>query len=183
MKLLPRYAGPGAQRLLVRASCAKSCQTPSESEGSSRAQYNTAVLKMNKGSALGTFVLRTALNHGFDLHPFTVTRYLHDAHLEGLLLQLPTALFDSAWLDIRLFQQDRPPVPSFKSFSDFFETPPASSALPRMIGFDGFFKGAYSYHVHNLWYVYHIIQLFIDYMSLYLDAGTHHTILHGIILT
>ncbi|KAG8919415.1 hypothetical protein FRC01_001296, partial [Tulasnella sp. 417] len=26
-------------------------------------------------------------------------------------------------------------------------------AAPRMLGFDGFFKGAYSYHFHNFWWV------------------------------
>ena len=28
-----------------------------------------------------------------------------------------------------------------------------SSAAPQALGFDGFFKGAYSYHFHNFWYV------------------------------
>lgn len=37
------------------------------------------------------------------------------------------------------------------SFADFFETPVANSAAPQAFGFDGFFKGAYSYHFHNFW--------------------------------
>lgn len=27
------------------------------------------------------------------------------------------------------------------------------SSAPQALGFDGFFKGAYSYHFHNFWYV------------------------------
>ena len=37
------------------------------------------------------------------------------------------------------------------SFGDFFETPGHSSAQPMALGFDGFFKGSYSYHFHNFW--------------------------------
>jgi hypothetical protein len=38
-------------------------------------------------------------------------------------------------------------------FGDFFDTPAQNSAAPQALGFDGFFKGAYSYHFHNFWYV------------------------------
>jgi WD repeat and SOF domain-containing protein 1 len=77
------------------------------------AKYNTAVLRMHKGSALGTFLFRTALKNGLDFHPMTVSRYTADAHLERLLLRLPDALFDSAWLNTENFQRDRPPQPFF----------------------------------------------------------------------
>jgi hypothetical protein len=40
-----------------------------------------------------------------------------------------------------------------RSFGDFFDTPLASSAAPHALGFDGFFKGAFSYHFHNYWFV------------------------------
>jgi WD repeat and SOF domain-containing protein 1 len=76
-------------------------------------KYNTAVLRMNKGSALGTFLFRTALKNGLDFHPMTVSQYTKDAFLEGLLLRLPDALFDSAWLNTEYFQRDRPPQPYF----------------------------------------------------------------------
>lgn len=76
-------------------------------------KYNTAVLRMNKNSALGTFLFRTALKNGLDFHPMTVSRYAADAHLEGLLLRLPDAMFDSAWLNTENFQRDRPPQPYF----------------------------------------------------------------------
>lgn len=42
---------------------------------------------------------------------------------------------------------------AFGRFQDFFETPLQSSGAPQALGFDGFFKGAYSYHFHNFWYV------------------------------
>jgi WD repeat and SOF domain-containing protein 1 len=77
-------------------------------------KYNTAVLRMNKNSAFGTFLFRTALRNGFDFHPMSISRYTKDAHLEGALLRLPDALFDPAWLSTEDFQLDRPPFPFFK---------------------------------------------------------------------
>ncbi|TCD63332.1 hypothetical protein EIP91_005678 [Steccherinum ochraceum] len=115
-------------------------------------KYNTAVLRLNKGSALGTFLFRTALKNGLDFHPMTIARYTKDAYMEGLLLRLPDALFDSAWLNTEQFQIERPPQPFFTDFGDFFETPLVSSGAPQALGFDGFFKGAYSYHFHNFWW-------------------------------
>lgn len=82
-------------------------------------KYNTAVLRMNKGSALGTFLFRTALKNGLDFHPMTVSRYTADAHVEGLLLRLPDALFDSAWLNTEYYQRDRPPQPYFTELVPF----------------------------------------------------------------
>lgn len=76
-------------------------------------KYNTAVLRMHKGSALGTFLFRTALKNGLDFHPMSVSKYTKDAYLEGLLLRLPDALFDSAWLNTESYQRDRPPQPYF----------------------------------------------------------------------
>ncbi|KAJ3829765.1 snoRNA binding protein [Lentinula raphanica] len=115
-------------------------------------RYNTAVLHMNKGSALGTFLFRTALKNNLDFHPMTISRYLKDAYLDGLLLRLPDALFDSAWLNTENYQRDRPPQPFFKTFEDFFNTPAVSSAEPVALGFNGFFRGAFSYHYHNFWW-------------------------------
>jgi WD repeat and SOF domain-containing protein 1 len=63
-------------------------------------KYNTAVLKLHKSSALGTFLFKTALENGMDFHPMTVSRYLKDAGLEKLLFRIPDALFDPAWLNI-----------------------------------------------------------------------------------
>lgn len=62
-------------------------------------KYNTAVLKMQRGSALGNFIFRTAVANGLDFHPMTISRYTLDAKMEGLLLRLPDALFDPAWLN------------------------------------------------------------------------------------
>lgn len=76
-------------------------------------RYNTAVLKLNKDSALGKFLFRTALKNNLDFHPMTVSVYVREAHLEGLLLRLPDALFDSAWLNTESYQLSRPPQPFF----------------------------------------------------------------------
>ncbi|KAH9944027.1 uncharacterized protein BXZ73DRAFT_96540 [Epithele typhae] len=115
-------------------------------------KYNTAVLRMHKGSALGTFLFRTALKNGLDFHPMTVSKYASDAGIEGLLLRLPDALFDSAWLNTEDFQRDRPPQPFFTEFADLFFTPREKSSAPQALGFTGFFRGAYSYHFHNFWW-------------------------------
>lgn len=76
-------------------------------------KLNTAVLHLNKGSALGKFLFRTALKNDLDFHPMTVSRYLKDAYLEPLLLRLPDALFDPAWLNTENYQMSRPPQPFF----------------------------------------------------------------------
>ncbi|EKM83504.1 hypothetical protein AGABI1DRAFT_66179 [Agaricus bisporus var. burnettii JB137-S8] len=115
-------------------------------------RYNTAVLKLNKESALGKFLFRTALKNNLDFHPMTITTYLQEAYLRGLLLRLPDALFDSAWLNTEGYQLARPPQPFFSSFENFFNTPIAQSAAPQALGFEGFFRGAYSYHYHNFWW-------------------------------
>lgn len=115
-------------------------------------RYNTAVLRMNKGSALGSFLFYTALRNDLDFHPMTVSQYMKDAYLEGLLLRLPDALFDPAWLNTEDYQRDRPPFPYFTEFGDLFSTPQTGGAAPLTQGFDGFFRGAYSYHFHNFWW-------------------------------
>jgi WD repeat and SOF domain-containing protein 1 len=79
-------------------------------------KYNTAVLKMHKGSALSTFLFKTALENGLDFHPMTVSRYLKDADLEKLLFRVPDALFDPAWLNMERYQRERPPFPYFQEY-------------------------------------------------------------------
>jgi WD repeat and SOF domain-containing protein 1 len=76
-------------------------------------KYNTAVLRMHKNSALGSWLFRTALKNDFDFHPMTVSNYAKEAHMEGLLLRLPDALFDSAWLNVEDYQVNRPAFPYF----------------------------------------------------------------------
>ena len=78
-------------------------------------RYNTAVLRMHQGSALGTFLLRTASKSGMDFHPIAIGRYLRDAQMSGLLFRLPDALFDSAWLTVEGYHPDRPPQPYLTS--------------------------------------------------------------------
>lgn len=76
-------------------------------------KYNTAVLKLHKGSALGKFLFQAALENGLDFHPMTISEYLKDAGLEKLLYRLPDALFDAAWLNFEGHQRERPPFPYF----------------------------------------------------------------------
>ena len=76
-------------------------------------RYNTAVLHMNKNSALGSFIFKTALKNKMDFHPNAIWKYVRDAHLNDLLLRLPDALFDPAWLNTEGFQLRRPPQPFF----------------------------------------------------------------------
>lgn len=116
-------------------------------------KYNTAVLKLHKGSALGTFLFKTALENGLDFHPMTVSRYLQDAGLDKLLVRIPDALFDPAWLNMERYQRDRPPFPYFPEFSHFFSNDKSLTGGPEPLGFDGFFRGAYSYHFHNFWWL------------------------------
>lgn len=77
------------------------------------AVYNTAVLRLHRQSALGTFLLRTAYRNGMDFHPFRVTRYALEAQMDELFAMAPVALFDPAWLDVEEFERDRPPQPHF----------------------------------------------------------------------
>lgn len=115
-------------------------------------KYNTAVLRLHAGSALGSLLFRTALRNKLDFHPMTISKYLRDAALDRLLLRLPDALFDPAFLTMEHLQLDRPPFPEFQDFRHFFDTPDTASAAPQVVGFEGFFRGAYSYHWHNFWW-------------------------------
>lgn len=116
-------------------------------------KYNTAVLKLHKNSALSTFLFKAALENGLDFHPMTVSRYLKDADLDPLLFRIPDALFDPAWLNMEKYQRDRPPFPYFPEFNEFFSNNRFSASGPHPLGFDGFFRGAYSYHFHNFWWL------------------------------
>ncbi|KAJ7072606.1 hypothetical protein C8F01DRAFT_1216207 [Mycena amicta] len=115
-------------------------------------KYNTAVLRLRKGSALGHFLIRTAVKNGYDFHPFEITKYLKEGRLVHLLTRLPDAIFDAAWLNMEGYQRERPPQPFFTAFEDFFVTPLVDSGAPLALGFQGFFSGAYSYHFHNNWW-------------------------------
>ncbi|KZW00555.1 hypothetical protein EXIGLDRAFT_711121 [Exidia glandulosa HHB12029] len=114
--------------------------------------YNTAVLRMHPRSALGSFLFRTALHNRLDFHPMTITKYLGDAGLDKLLFRIPDPLFDPAFLTAEQLQLERPPFPEFRYFGHFFGTPSSMSAAPQIAGFEGFFRGAFSYHWHNFWW-------------------------------
>ncbi|SCZ96127.1 BZ3500_MvSof-1268-A1-R1_Chr8-1g10023 [Microbotryum saponariae] len=112
--------------------------------------YNTAVLKMDRKTALSHFIVRTSVENGFDFHPMSVAHYTQNAKTRNLLKMLPDALFDPAWLNTENFQRDRPAQPYFKKFEDFFQPPKKGRGGPAT--FDSFFKGAFSYHYHNFWW-------------------------------
>ncbi|KAK4045980.1 hypothetical protein OIV83_006465 [Microbotryomycetes sp. JL201] len=116
--------------------------------------YNTAVLKMQRGSMTGDWLFKTAVANGNDFHPMTLSRYTKDAGMDSLIMRLPDALFDPPWLNVENYQRDRPAFPSFKSFDDFFDqtTNELEPGLPGTLGFDHFFRGAFSYHWHNFWW-------------------------------
>ncbi|SCV67193.1 BQ2448_5839 [Microbotryum intermedium] len=112
--------------------------------------YNTAVLKMDRKTALSHFIVRTSVENGFDFHPMSVAHYTQDAKTQNLLKMLPDALFDPAWLNTENFQRDRPAQPYFKKFEEFFQWPRKGRGGPAAFG--SFFKGAFSYHYHNFWW-------------------------------
>lgn len=132
-------------------------------------RYNTAVLRLGKKSALGSFIFRTALKNDMDVHPFKLSVYAKQAMVDNLLLRLPDALFDPAWLNTEDYQLDRPAQPLFTTlvsslsrvflpslmqssrFLAFFDTPAPDNGSPASLGFSGFFRGAFSYHFHNYW--------------------------------
>lgn len=62
------------------------------------------------------------------------------------------------------------------SFSDFFDTPLAKSASPLALGFDGFFRGAFSYHFHNFWSV---INYLVARANSFFRAGGYLLTRHG----
>ena len=55
---------------------------------------------------------------------------MKDASMEGLLLRLPDALFDSAWLNTEYYQRERPPQPFFAEYV-FYSISDAIELLTR----------------------------------------------------
>ena len=53
---------------------------------------------------------------------------------------------------MRVILTDPPIVRPLHSFKNLFELPRETSAQPVALGFDNFFRGAFSYHFHNFWY-------------------------------
>ncbi|KAJ7805563.1 hypothetical protein B0H14DRAFT_3771103 [Mycena olivaceomarginata] len=116
-------------------------------------KYNTAVLRMNRGSALGTFLFRTALRNGLDFHPVSIFMLRPRTRTSrGYSFVCPTHCSTVPGSIRRNTNGTRPPQPYFTAFGDFFDTPEINSAAPQALGFDGFFKGSYSYHFHNFWW-------------------------------
>jgi DDB1- and CUL4-associated factor 13 len=77
--------------------------------------YNTAVLKMHPNSAVGSFLLKTAIANDDrqPFHPEAITHYMFDAKMEPLIFRIPDALFDPNFLNMEREQRDRPPFPAY----------------------------------------------------------------------
>jgi DDB1- and CUL4-associated factor 13 len=108
-----------------------------------------------------------ALNNGLDFHPITTSQYLNDTHLEELLFMVSDVLFNPVWLNNKCFQLNRPLPLLFGAGisslgcligldTDDWADPLTSVAMPstqaatlQVVGLEGFFKGAYTYHWHT----------------------------------
>lgn len=95
-------------------------------------KYNTALIKLHKGSALTSFIFKTALENGMDFHPMTISRYLADAGLDPLLYRIPDAILDSAWINMEGYQRDRPPFPHFDECVFLTALPLLHPSLPLL---------------------------------------------------
>jgi WD repeat and SOF domain-containing protein 1 len=120
--------------------------------------YNTAILRMHPGSALGSFLLKSAIasktTTSAPFHPSAITMYIEDARLAPVLFRIPDAVFDSNFLNMERLQVDRPPYPAYSwesRFEEFFQTPARTGAEANVAGFDAFYRGAFTYHWHNNW--------------------------------
>ncbi|KAG8801158.1 hypothetical protein FRC16_001166 [Serendipita sp. 398] len=111
---------------------------------STRSQPNSAI-KLNKQSALGTFVLRTSLRHGLGLDTASVRKYARDAQLEELLYPFPSMLSNLADWHHDEYQRSRPPLPNLSSPDEFFE-PDGKGAPTEQLGIPAFFRGAWFYY-------------------------------------
>lgn len=106
--------------------------------------YRNAVIKLNKHSALGKFVFRTALRHGLALDARSVGTYADDGGLIELLYPFPDMLADLAGWSHDNYQKKRPAVPLLSSSNEFFDHDPSHSP-PSQLGLRNFFRGAWFY--------------------------------------
>lgn len=77
---------------------------------------DNAIVKLNKQSAFGTFLLRTALRSGFALDAHSVHKYVVDAGLEELLYPFPDMLADLSHWSADPKQAKRPSTPIISSY-------------------------------------------------------------------
>jgi WD repeat and SOF domain-containing protein 1 len=82
---------------------------------------NTAILRMHQNSALGSFLMRTAMRSKYlePFHPQSITDYLDEAGMAALLFRLPDALFDPDFLNMEKQHRDRPPYPATSEDSKY----------------------------------------------------------------
>jgi hypothetical protein len=60
-------------------------------------------------------------------------------------------------------------------FSNFFSNDRFDSNGAQPLGFDGFFRGAFSYHFHNFWFVIYVLA----YIRLHHHSGGWHSTRRG----
>lgn len=107
-----------------------------------------SLLRLNKDSALGTIVLRTALRHGMRLDAQAVRTYVEDAGVDQLLFPLPDVLQNLAFWSNDVYQKQRPTVPTLDDPEEFFVSNVANVPAST-IGIPAFFRGAWFYYARS----------------------------------
>lgn len=107
----------------------------------------TAVLKLNKASALGMFVLKTAARNNFVMDSHAIKEYIDEADLEEIMYPFPSVLSDLASWSGENHQAGYITMPQFNGTQDFFEVhyPEYSASGFTM---KNFFHGAWFYDSH-----------------------------------
>lgn len=129
-------------------------------------EYNTAYLQVVPNSSLSSRILQGAAKMGVNFHPRILGRMLAKTGHTMDLVMFETALFDPLWSE---FDQDRTGAcctPCLTNFGQFFEPGPINlewstfhqndtapveplNASNRTLSH--FYRGAYTYHIHNQW--------------------------------
>ncbi|PVG04787.1 hypothetical protein CPB86DRAFT_771423 [Serendipita vermifera] len=107
------------------------------------------VLKLNKGSGIGTVMLRMGLRYGLKLDKESVRRYARELGFEEMLTPFPDLLADLAFSSSEEYQKARLPVPSLPSGASFFDYTTILNSSPQTVGLQSFFRGAWFYHAHS----------------------------------
>jgi WD repeat and SOF domain-containing protein 1 len=82
---------------------------------SPNATISMPVLKLNKGSAIGTVMLRMGLRHGLKLDKESVRKYARELEFEEMMTPFPDLLADLAFSSSEEYQKARLPAPSLPS--------------------------------------------------------------------
>ncbi|CAG8609709.1 14861_t:CDS:1 [Acaulospora colombiana] len=135
--------------------------------------YNTAVLRIRPNSTTSRKIINGAMKNSMKFHPFAIKKYLFADEkdqtkevLDKQLYMMPVALFDPLWLKSDLHVKSQKLKPNLARWNDVFsagllnnEFPGANKELLAKAANDTtllrkndeFFRGAFTYHWHNLW--------------------------------